>query len=323
MRFAYPAFLWLLALIPALSFWRAKRRGPAIHFPDGRLLDRLPASLAVRMQPLFPLLVAAAATCLIIALARPQKGLTESRIQTDGVDLVVLLDLSTSMEAADFVKDGRPQPRIDGAKHVLRQFIERRPYDRIGLVGFAGQAYSAAPLTLDHGWLLQRLDTLHTRMIEPGTAIGDAIATGANRLRDSDSKSRVLILLTDGINNRGSISPENAALAASALGIRIYPIGIGGGAPLRRGFLTLPPEEIDEAQLRRIAEMSGGEYFAARDHGSLEQVLARIDALETSEIQTLEFSRYEEKAGLWLIAALVLLTGERVLALSGLGRFPE
>lgn len=323
MRFAHPYLLLLLLLIPALLWWRARRRGAAVNFPDGKLLRKLPVSLAVRFQPLWTALYALGLACLMIAIARPQKGLSESRVNTEGVDIVLLLDLSTSMETPDFARGGQRQTRIDSAKQVISDFIAKRKDDRIGMVGFAALPYSIAPLTLDHSWLVQRMDGLRTGMLEDGTAIGGAIASAVNRLRDSKAKSRIVILLTDGINNRGELTPENAAQAAAALGIKVYTIGIGGGLPVRQVFFTLPAQEIDEATLRRIAEISKGEFFRARDLQTLEDVYDRIDKLEKTEIEMQQFTRFEEKAGGWLIAALIFLTLEKMITLSRFGRLPE
>jgi Ca-activated chloride channel family protein len=323
MRFVHPFCLLLLLLIPALLWRRARRRSAAVHFPDGNLLRELPVSLSVRLQPVLTVLYAAGLAFLIVALARPQRGLQESRVNTEGVDIVLLLDLSTSMETPDFSRNGQRQTRIDSAKQVIRDFISKRKDDRIGMVGFAALPYSVAPLTLDHNWLVQRLDGLRTGMLEDGTAIGDGMASAVNRLRDSKAKSRIVILLTDGINNRGELTPENAAQAAAALGIKVYTIGIGGGLPVQRGFFTLPPQEIDENTLRRIAELSKAEFFRARDLKTLEEVYARIDKLEKTEIEMQQFTRFEEKAGGWLVAALAFLILEKILTLSRFGRLPE
>jgi Ca-activated chloride channel family protein len=323
MKLAYPYFLLLLLLIPALLWWRTRRRGPAVNFPDGALLKKLPVSLTVRLQPVLTALYVLGLTCLIVALARPQRGLQESRVNTEGVDIVLLLDLSTSMETPDFSRNGQLQTRIESAKQVISDFISRRKDDRIGMVGFAALPYSIAPLTLDHSWLVQRMDSLRTGMLEDGTAIGDGIASAVNRLRESKAKSHIVILLTDGMNNRGELTPENAAQAAAALGIKVYTIGIGGGMPVRQGFFTLPPQEIDEAKLRKIAELSKAEFFRARDIKTLEEVYDRIDKLEKTEIEMKQFTRFEEKAGQWLIAALIFLTLEKILLLSRFGRLPE
>jgi Ca-activated chloride channel family protein len=323
MRFAHPWLFLLLLVIPVLLWWRAHRRGPAVNFPDSALLKKLPVSPVVRLQPVLTALYILGLSCLLVAIARPQRGLQESRVNTEGVDIVLLLDLSTSMETPDFSRNGQRQTRIESAKQVISEFISKRKDDRIGMVGFAALPYSIAPLTLDHSWLVQRMDGLRTGMLEDGTAIGDAIASAVNRLRDSKAKSRIVILLTDGINNRGELTPENAAQAAAALGIKIYTIGIGGGLPVQQGFFTLPPQEIDEATLKRIAEKSKAEFFRARDMKTLEEVYDRINQLEKTEIEMKQFTRFEEKAGGWLIAALILLALEKVLTLSRFGRLPE
>lgn len=323
MRFAYPYLLLLLLLVPLLVWRRISRRRAAVHFPDGGLLQRLPVSLPVRFQPVWTALYALGLICLIVAIARPQSGIHESRVNTEGVDIVLLLDLSTSMEAADFVRSGQRQTRIEIAKQVIGEFISKRGDDRIGLIGFAALPYSIAPLTLDHRWLIQRLDGLRTGMLEDGTAIGDGIASAVNRLRDSEAKSRIVILLTDGINNRGKLSPENAAQAAAALGIKIYAIGIGGGLPARQGFFSRLEPEIDEASLRRIAGLSGGQFFLARDLKMLQEVYDRIDQLEKTEIEMQQYTRFEERAGVWLLAAFGLLTLGKLISLSRFGRLTE
>jgi len=320
MRFAHPALLLLLLLIPALLWWRSRRRGTAINFPDSALLNRLPVSWAVRIQPLLSVLYAAGLACLIIAIARPQRGLSESRVNTEGVDIVLLLDLSTSMDTPDFARNGRRQTRIDSAKQVISDFIAKRKDDRIGMVGFAALPYSIAPLTLDHSWLVQRMDGLQTGMLEDGTAIGDAIASAINRLRDSEAKSRIVILVTDGENNRGELTPENAAQAAAALGIKIYTIGIGGGLPVRQGFFFQAPQQIDTTTLEEVAKISDGEFFRAKDLATLKAVYDEIDRLEKTEIEMMQFTRFEEKSGGWLIAALIFLTLEKLGSLSRFGR---
>lgn len=323
MKFAHPTLLFLLLLVPLLLWWRARRRRAAIHFPDGPLLKRLPVGLAVRIQPIFPALYAAGLICLIVAIARPQRGLQESHVNTEGVDIVLLLDLSTSMDTPDFVRGGRRQTRIDSAKQVISDFIEKRKNDRIGMVAFSALPYSVAPLTLDHSWLVQRMDGLRTGMLEDGTAIGDAVASAVNRLRDSEAKSRIVILLTDGINNRGDLTPENAAQAAAAFGIKVYTIGIGGGLPVSHGLFTSAPQQIDTTTLEQIASISDAQFFRALDLQTLESVYDTIDQLEKTEIEMQEFTRYEETASSWLIAAALLLTIEKLLTLSRFGRLPE
>lgn len=323
MKFANPTLLLLLLLIPLLLWWRGRQRRASVHFPNSALLKKLPVSLRVRLQPLFPLLYAAGLACLIVALARPQKGLSESRVNTEGVDIVLLLDLSTSMDTPDFALNGQRITRIASAKAVISDFIEKRTDDRIGMVAFSALPYSVAPLTLDHSWLVQRMDKLRTGMLEDGTAIGDALASAINRLRDSEAKSRVVVLVTDGENNRGELKPENAAQAAAALGIKIYTIGIGGGLPIRQGFFTQAPQQLDTTVLEAVADISGGKFFRAKELKELQDVYDTIDQLEKTEIEMLQFTRYEETAQDWLIAAVLLLTLEKLLSLTLLGRLPE
>ena len=323
MKFAYPYLLILLVLIPLLLWRRSRRPRATVHFPDGALLKKLPVTFAVRLQPVFPILYALGLACLIIAIARPQRGLQESHVNTEGVDMVLLLDLSTSMDTPDFARAGQRQTRIDSAKQVIADFVEKRTEDRIGMVAFAALPYSVAPLTLDHSWLIQRMDGLRTGMLEDGTAIGDAIASAVNRLRDSEAKSRVVILITDGENNRGELTPENAAQAAAALGIKIYTIGIGGGLPVRRGFFNSAPEEIDTTVLEQVASISNADFFRAYDLKALKKVYETIDQLEKTEIEMMQFTRYEENAAHWLLAAALFLTLEKLFALSKFGRLPE
>ncbi|QHI70101.1 VWA domain-containing protein [Tichowtungia aerotolerans] len=323
MRFANPYLLLLLLIVPLLLWWRGRRRRGSINFPDSALLLQLPVSLTVRLQPLFPILYTAGLVCLIVALARPQRGLQESRVNTEGVDIVLLLDLSTSMDTPDFAHNGQRVTRIDSAKAVIADFIQKRPDDRIGMVAFSALPYSVAPLTLDHSWLIQRMDGLRTGMLEDGTAIGDALASAVNRLRDSEAKSRIVVLVTDGENNRGELTPENAAQAAAALGIKIYTIGIGGGLPVRQGFFTQAPQQLDTTVLEQVADISKGRFFRAMDLNELKKVYDTIDQLEKTEIEMQQFTRYEETAQSWLIAAVLFLTLEKLLSLTRFGRLPE
>lgn len=323
MRFANPYLLLLLLIVPLLLWWRGRKRRASVNFPDGELLRKLPVSAAVRIQPLFPILYAAGLICLIIAMARPQRGLQESRVNTEGVDIVLLLDLSTSMDTPDFKQNGRRITRIDSAKAVITDFIKKRTEDRIGMVAFSALPYSVAPLTLDHSWLVQRMDGLRTGMLKDGTAIGDALASAVNRLRDSEAKSRVVVLVTDGENNRGELTPKNAAQAAASLGIKIYTIGIGGGLPVRQGFFTRAPQQLDTTVLESVADVSNGRFFRATDLSKLQEVYDTIDQLEKTEIEMQQFTRYEETAQSWLIAAALLLALERAFSLTRFGRLPE
>ena len=319
MRLAHPMLLLLLLLVPLVVWWRYfLGRKSAMLFSDASVLKRLPKSWRVKAQPLLPLLYALGWVCLVVAIARPQKGLDESRVHTEGVDMVLLLDLSKSMDTPDFVKANRRITRLEATQDVVERFLKKRPNDRIGIVGFASLPYALAPLTLDHGWLIERLQGLNTGLLGGDhTAIGDGIASAVNRLRDSKAKSRVVILLTDGANNFGTISPENAARAAKALGIKIYTIGAGGGG--FNGFMMRAPE-VDEKTLQKVASITGGKFFRARDLSSLQAVYDEIDKLEKTEIEMEQYTRFEDHAAGWIIAGILLLLTEQALSLSRVGR---
>lgn len=331
MSLQYPWILAALLLIPGMVYLRyARRRRPTFLFSNGRTLGRLPVSWAVAMQPLLPSLYALALVSLVVAMARPRKGIAESRVRTEAVDIVLLVDLSTSMRAEDFSTPTRTMNRLDAAKVVIAQFIQDRPNDRIGMVAFSAMPYSVSPLTLDHGWLIRQMERLETGMLEDGTAIGDAIASAVNRLRDSVAKSKVIILLTDGINNRGKLAPLDAAQAAKAMNIKIYTVGAGS-----RGLVRIPvmdpfggrqyvrqQAEIDEATLQQIASITGATYLRATDLRSLEKVYEQIDRMEKTEINVDQFTRYEERFMPWVWFALACLCLEKLLSLTRLGRLP-
>ncbi|MCK4565031.1 MAG: VWA domain-containing protein [Verrucomicrobia bacterium] len=320
MRFTSPILLLLLLLIPLLMWLRYfVLRKSSMQFSSGKVLNDLPKNWRVRMQPLIPMLYALGLICLVVALARPQRGLQESLIRIEAVDIILLVDLSGSMDTQDFVKLNRRMSRLEASKDVIERFLEKRPDDRIGMVGFATLPYAVAPLTLDHGWLVQRMEGLHTGMLDGSrTAIGDGIASAVNRLRESEATSKLIILLTDGSNNFGTLSPENAARAAEALDIKIYTIGAGGA---RTGFF-MQRQEIDEETLKKVANASGGKFYRARDLETLEAVYAEIDQLEKTEIEVEQFTRFEETSKGWIIAGVLLLMLEQVLGLTKLGRLP-
>jgi Ca-activated chloride channel family protein len=317
-RLAEPLFLLLLLIVPALLFLQNRRRN-TILFSRVTLLETLPQSWAQRMQPLLPILYTLALIMLIVALARPQRGLDESKVRTEAVDMILLLDLSESMDTQDFTRANQRISRLDATKDVLNRFLENRPNDRIGIVGFASLPYAVAPLTLDHSWLIERMKSLHTRMLDGRrTAIGDGIASAINRLRESEAKSKVIILLTDGANNAGTLSPENAATAAAALDIKIYTIGAAG---VRTGFFA-NRNEIDEETLMQLAQTTNGRFYRARNLASLEAIYDEIDQLEKTEIEVERYTRYQELAGNWMVAGILLLTIEQLLSTSRLGRLP-
>ena len=290
-----------------------------MQFSSSKALKGLPKSWRVRMQPVIPVFYTLGLTCLIVALSRPQLGLEDSLVRTEAVDIILLMDLSKSMDTQDFQKYGRRMSRLEASKEVITRFLENRPNDRIGMVAFATVPYAIAPLTLDHGWLTQRMEGLHTGMLDGNrTAIGDGIASAINRLRESEAKSKVIILLTDGANNAGTLSPENAASAAEALGIKIYTIGAGGA---RNGFF-MQRQEVDEEALQKIADTTLAKFYRAKNLETLESVYEEIDLLEKTEIEVERFTRFEETSKGWIIAGVLFLALEQLLGLSRMGRLP-
>lgn len=319
MTFAHPWLLALAVLIPAVLWLRyTRRRRPSLNFSDGALLAQLPRSWTVRLQPLLPVLYGLGQVCLVVALARPQKGLEESRVRTEAVDIVLLVDVSPSMAAPDFSTPLRTLNRLDAVKTVLEKFITSREHDRLGMIGFSAFPYTLCPLTLDHGWLLERMRNLQPGMLGDATGIGDAMASAVNRLRDSKAKSKVVVLLTDGQNNVGLLSPDNAARAAKALSIKMYTVGASG----HNGGRGAMGDGIDEGALKRIAETTGAMYFRAASLSGLERIYEQIDKLEKTDIQVDHFTRYKELALPWLLVALVLLGVEQLLALTRFGSAP-
>lgn len=315
-RFLHPELLWLLALLPLLALLRGRRgAAPALLFSTtsiARVLARGRKSGPGRFLTAFKLI---GITLLIFAAARPQLGNTTTEIEASGIDILLAVDVSGSMEAMDFTLNGNSTNRLNAVKKVVTEFIEARPNDRIGLVAFAGRPYMVSPLTLDHDWLERRLESLSIGMIEDGTAIGSAIGSGVNRLRDLKSKSRILIILTDGVNNRGKIPPLVAAEAAETLKIKVYTIGAGtrGKAPipiidrLGRRRLVQADVDIDEETLAKVAEMTGGQYFRATDTKSLTKIYDEINTMETTTRTIKKFEQYRELFSYAVFGALILL----------------
>ena len=323
--FRHPLILLLLLLVPVLVWLRhARRRQAPLTFSDGAALLGLPRSPWLALRHLPAVLFAAGLVFLILAAARPQQGMSESRVETEGVDIVLVVDTSTSMRADDFSTATKRMDRLDAAKAVLAQFIQARPDDRLGIVAFAAMPYTIAPLTTDHAWLMLQMDRLQTGMLEDATAIGDAIASGVNRLRDSQAKSKVVILLTDGIHNAGRMTPQDAARAAAALGIKVYTVGAGSDQPRAAGIFGLlqPGGEIDEATLKKIAEITSAKYFRATDLKSLEETYQAIVQMEKTQIELDQYTRYEEMFAPFLILGLVCLALETLLGGTRLGRLP-
>ena len=315
LRFVHPELLWLLLLLPLLAILRGRRGpAPALIFSSISVARSIAGNRKASPGRLLGILRLTAIGLIIISMARPQWGNTTTEIEASGIDILLAVDISGSMEARDFTLQGRAANRLDVVKSVVATFIRERPNDRIGLVAFAGRPYMVCPLTLDHDWLQQRLDSLKTGMVEDGTAIGSAIASGVNRLRDRDAKSRIQILLTDGMNNAGKVSPLTAAEAAETLGIKVYTIGAGtrGEAPMPvqdqfgRKRLMRVKVDIDEESLSKVAEITGAKYFRATDTRSLEKIYEEINAMEATTRKIKHFSRYRELFS-WLVTAALLL----------------
>jgi Ca-activated chloride channel family protein len=331
LQFANPHWLWALLLGPLVvlaSLWRS-RHGGAVFFPTGGRLAHLPRGWRTRLRHL-PVFLAGAGLCLAaVALARPQKGTSHENVTTQGVDIVVALDVSGSMAAEDF----QPRNRLAVAKEVVSDFVRKRTTDRVGLVVFAGRSLTKAPPTTDSAVLLRQLDDVQLHMLPDGTAIGSGLATSLTRLRRSKARSRAIVLVTDGANNAGEIDPETATDIARAMEVRVYTVlvGRGGEVPMPvqvqdalTGQVltrTMPVNvAIDEDLMKRIAERTGGEAFVATDPEALRAIFERIDRLEKSEIKQTSFRRYRElfppvlavAAGALVAAAGLWLSGLRV-----------
>jgi Ca-activated chloride channel family protein len=272
-----------------------------------------------------------ALTLMLIALAQPRLTRSETKVSASGIDIAVAVDLSGSMQSEDFEVRGGRVNRLDMAKQVLTKFIEKRPNDRIGVVAFGTQAYIAAPLTLDHDFLLKNLERLEIGAINGNsTAIGSGLSTAVNRLRELKSKSKIVILMTDGVNNAGKIAPITAAEAAQALGIKVYTIGVGmrGQAPMPvtdmfgRKFYQMQPVDIDEDTLTKIAQMTGGKYYRADNAEKFQQIYAEIDKLEKSEAEMKKFAQHKELFALFLAPGFAVFLIEIVLRHTLLRRLP-
>ena len=328
MHFASPYYLWLLtALVPMAGYyvWRTLQGGAAIQISSVDGVVRAPKTIRYYLRHLPFVLRAAAFALLVVALARPQDVERLSHTNTEGIDIMLAIDVSGSMLARDFRPD-----RITAAKEVAGSFISDRYGDRIGLVVFAGEAFTQSPLTADQSTLLTLLGRVRSGLIEDGTAIGNGLATAINRLRESDAKSKVIILLTDGVNNRGEIAPVMAAEIAKEQGIRVYTIGVGsrGTAPTPAidmfGNMTFVQAkvEIDEKTLQEIADATGGRYFRATDNEKLRAIYDEINRLEKSKVEVADFTTYTEEYLRWVLAALALLAAEFLIRTLILKRIP-
>jgi Ca-activated chloride channel family protein len=315
-RFLQPEWFWALTLLPLVMLWRG-RRGPvaAIQYSDVGLARAVARKSRSRIGNWVWLLPVFAAALMIVGLARPQRGHSRTEVTAHGIDIVLGLDVSGSMQALDFLVDRQRVNRIEVVKSVVGKFIDERPNDRIGLIAFAGSPYRVSPITLDHDWLQQNLERVTIGGVDDGTAIGSAIAAAVNRLRTTPAKSKVVILLTDGMNNTGKISPLAAAEAARALGVKIYTIGVGvrGKAPVPvrdeagNTRLVMAEVDVDEKTLQTVADLTGGKFYRATDTDSLKKIYEQINRLETSAQTVQRFEHYEELYPWALVPALAIL----------------
>ena len=332
MKFASPWSLVLLLLLPLWLWWerRSARRG-GLKFSSVATARSLSSIWAEVGPSLLLILRGATLVLFIVALARPQVGRSESKVKTEGIDIVLVIDISGSMQAMDYEKGGQRESRIDAVKDVAREFIRARPEDRIGMVVFGTHAYVASPLTLDHDWLERNLDRIRIGLVEGNTAIGAGIGTGVNRLRDSNARSKVIVLLTDGGENVKNPPALEAAKAARQFDVRVYTVGAGsqGLAPMpvydRAGHLLGYEQieaDLDEDLLKQIATMTGGEYFRAADTASLRKTYAQIDAMEKHMVETVAYEDWQEVFPWFLTPGLGCLVLAVALEHTRLRRLP-
>jgi Ca-activated chloride channel family protein len=315
-RFDAPLFLGLLALIPLIALVRRRRRDPSMAVPTATAGDALPPSLMVRIHRGLPALKYLALVLLVLALARPQWGVRKMTVDTEGINIVLAVDLSESMAALDFERRGQVVNRLEAVKGVVREFVADRQGDRIGMVVFGSEAYTQLPLTRDDHTIVAVLDRLEIGAAGKNTAIGDALGISLKRLGDIESAANVVILLTDGRSNAGELTPGAAAEVASRQGVTVYTIGVGsrGRAPFRvrdpvfGERFVYQRVDIDEETLREIADATGGAYFRAEDTEALREIYATIDEMETTEVEVTEYASFRDLYPFLLGAALVLLT---------------
>jgi Ca-activated chloride channel family protein len=347
-QFEDPAFFFLLFLIPVIAWW-AGRMGPeaAMRFSSTGLVKAISRNRRSRPGKFLFSLRLLSLAALVTALARPQIGKTNDSTEAEGIDIVITLDLSGSMRALDLSTRDDIVTRLDAAKRVIEDFVGKREYDRIGLVAFAANAYVVSPLTLNHDWLKRNLSRLELGEVDgSGTAIGTALGASVNRLRDHEARSRIVILLTDGENNTGVLSPIAAAEAAKTLGVKVYTIATGkegesyiaemdpsgrirrdkNGQPIpqRRGFggYATQVTNYDEAELKEIAKMTGGRFFSATRDGDLERIYDEINELETSTIELRAYATFTELFTWPAILGLVLIGVEQLLSNTRYRRLP-
>jgi len=319
LEFAYPAFFWLLIILPVMIAWyifRGRRSTSSMTLSGFENIDERVGSSRIWLRHILFLLRLAVVSLLVVVLARPQSSNKWEQVTTEGIDIVMCMDVSGSMRAMDF----RPN-RLEASKDVGIEFVNARENDRFGLVVFAGESFTQCPMTTDRGVVVNFLNDIDFGVIEDGTAIGMGLATAVNRIKDSRAKSRVVILLTDGVNNRGDVGPVTAAEIAASFGIRVYTIGVGthGTAPVPvqdafgRVVTRSMPVEIDEDVLKKIAETTDGTYFRATDNHKLREIYQQIDELEKTRMDVKQFSKRKEEYFPFLLAAMLFLLFEIML----------
>jgi len=315
-RFLQPEWFWLLALLPLALLWRGRRGAvAAVQYSNVSLARQVARQTRSRAGDWVWMLPILAGALMVVGLARPQLSHGRADVQASGIDIMLALDVSGSMQALDFKVNGQPVNRIEVVKSVVSKFIDARPNDRIGIVAFAGLPYLVSPLTLDHDWLQQNLGRVQVAGVEDGTAIGSAIADCVNRLRDTPAKSKIIVLLTDGMNNSGKISPAAAAEAAKAMGVKVYTIaaGVRGDAPVPvkddqgNTQIVMAKVDVDEATLQKIAAETGGQFDRATDTDSLKDIYANINGLEKSKETVHHYEHYQDLFAWALIPALLVL----------------
>lgn len=318
-EFAYPAFLYALVLVPlmlAWYLWRGRKSSAPMKLSGFENLDERIGSSKVWLRHLLALFRMVVISLIIIVLARPQSSNQWEQVTTEGIDIVLCMDVSGSMRAMDF----KPN-RLEASKNVGIEFVNARQDDRFGLVVFAGESFTQCPMTTDRAVVVNFLKEISFGVIEDGTAIGMGLATAVNRIKESKADSKVIILLTDGVNNRGDVGPVTAAEIASGLGIRVYTIGVGskGTAPIPvqdmfgRTITRDMPVEIDEEVLEKIAETTGGTYFRATDNNKLREIYQEIDQMEKTRLDIKHFSKNKEEYFPFLLAAMIILLVEVLL----------
>lgn len=321
--FVNPWLLLLLLLIPLLAWLKGFAGGvPAVVFSSTIPLRTLGRQAQSKAGDFLTGLLYVSLAALIIALARPQKGTTISHVEASGIDIMICIDVSGSMLTEDYKIGMSRANRIDTIKEVTKKFIEGRPNDRIGIIAFGGKPYLVSPLTLDHDWLFKNLERVRIGLVEDSTAIGSAIASASNRLKDRSAKSKVIILLTDGDNNAGKISPETAAEAAKTLGIKLYAIGAGTNGtapypftdPFGNKVYQMIQVSFNEEGLKKVAQIANGQFYRAADTDSLEHIYAEINKLEKSKAEVTRYKNYHDLFPWFLGAGLVLLAANLVLS---------